>query len=92
MPCCAPKKGRDRFRPAWRTRPRARHPFSAAPGHSDFMTTDAYRVAASVLFTVALVACLVLRVLRWRRARSGRPWAGRDPVCDRGVMRGDREG
>ncbi|MBB6421008.1 hypothetical protein ACIBQ5_21430 [Streptomyces massasporeus] len=56
------------------------------------MTTDAYRVAASVLFTVALVACLVLRVLRWRRARSGRPWAGRDPVCDRGVMRGDREG
>ncbi|MFF5309364.1 hypothetical protein [Streptomyces massasporeus] len=33
----------------------------------------AARVAASALFTVALVAYLVLRVLRWRRARCGRP-------------------
>jgi ethanolamine utilization microcompartment shell protein EutL len=33
----------------------------------------AARVAASVLFTVALVAYVVLRVLRWRRARSERP-------------------
>ncbi|MBB4714991.1 hypothetical protein ACIQNT_15155 [Streptomyces luteogriseus] len=33
----------------------------------------AARAAATVLFTVALVAYLVLRVLRWRRARSGRP-------------------
>jgi hypothetical protein len=33
----------------------------------------AARVAVSVLFTVALVAYVVLRALRWRRARSERP-------------------
>ncbi|MEU3484230.1 hypothetical protein [Streptomyces massasporeus] len=33
----------------------------------------AARAAASVLFTVALVAYAVLRVLRWRRARSEHP-------------------
>ncbi|GGV62813.1 hypothetical protein ABZ178_05680 [Streptomyces massasporeus] len=31
------------------------------------------RAAASVAFTLALAAYVVLRVLRWRRARSERP-------------------
>lgn len=33
----------------------------------------AVRLAASALFTVALVAYVALRLLRWRRTRSDRP-------------------
>ncbi|MFE8986391.1 hypothetical protein ACFYMI_00980 [Streptomyces collinus] len=33
----------------------------------------AVRLAAAALFTVALVAYVALRLLRWRRTRSGRP-------------------
>ncbi|MFJ3618464.1 hypothetical protein ACIPSH_09955 [Streptomyces iakyrus] len=33
----------------------------------------AARLAATALFTVALVAYVALRLLRWRRTRSGRP-------------------
>lgn len=39
----------------------------------DGVVWRAARTTASVLFTVALVAYVVLRVLRWRRTRSDRP-------------------
>ncbi|MER7896944.1 hypothetical protein ABTX62_12700 [Streptomyces sp. NPDC096046] len=39
----------------------------------DGLAWRAARTAASVLFTVALVTYVVLRVLRWRRTRTERP-------------------
>lgn len=71
----APKKGWDRFRPAWRVCSRARRLSSTPAGHLDSMTTDGCRVArAAGCLKTAFVVAVAMNLAEALRDPGGVVW------------------